>query len=86
MKESIAQETRKQFNFIKHEVRKGNEKIMPYLSGSMQKRTKMYKEVARYESNAKIDYELGIISKEEYTVEITSVRLLEQALANYSVY
>ena len=46
----------------------------------------MYKETSRYEKDAKIDYELGVINKEEYEIEIKSVRLLEQALANYSVY
>lgn len=86
MKETISQETRKQFNFIKHEVKKGNENIMPYLSGTANKRTKMYKEVSRYESDARIDYELGVISKNEYEIEMKTVRLLEKALANYSTY
>lgn len=30
--------------------------------------------------------DLGVISKEEYEIEMKSVQLLEQALANYSVY
>lgn len=86
MKSNISQETRKNFNLIKHEVEKGNENIMPYLSGTINKRTKMYKEAARYESDARIDYELGVISKTEYDVEMKSVRLLEKALANYKVF
>ena len=86
MNETIAQETRKHFNFIKHKVKNGDESIMPYLSGTAIKRTKMYKEVARYESDANIDYELGIISKSEYEIEIKSVQLMEKALANYSAY
>lgn len=86
MKETISQETRKQFNFIKHEVRKGNENTIPYLSGTVKKRARMYKEANRYREDAQIDYELGVISKKEYEVEIKAVQLLEKALANYSVY
>lgn len=86
MNKTIAQETRKQFNFIKHEVKKGNENILPYLSGTSIKRTKMYKEIARYESDAHIDYELGIISKADYEIEMKSIRVFERALANYLSY
>lgn len=84
MNKTIAQEARKQFNFIKHEVKKENENILPYLSGTSIKRTKMYKEIARYESDAHIDYELGIISKADYDIEMKSIRVFERALANYS--
>ena len=61
-------------------------KVIPWLSGTKRKRTIMYKETSIYEKDAKIDYELGVISKEEYEIEMKSVQLLEQALANYSVY
>lgn len=86
MKETIAQETRKHFCYLKHEIQKGNEKILVYLSGTMQKRTKMYKEIYRYESDAKIDFELGIISKEEYEIEMKAIKLLEQSVANFKVF
>lgn len=86
MKKTIARETREQFNFIKHELKRGNENIMPYLSGTMKKRTMMYKETYRYEENAKIDYELGVIGKNEYEIEMKAVRLLEKALANFKVF
>jgi hypothetical protein len=86
MKETIAQETRRQFNFIKHELKKGNKNTFPYLSGTSNKRAKMYKEVSRYESDARIDYELRVINESEYENEIAAVRLLERALANYHVY
>lgn len=86
MKKTVAQEAREQFNFIRCEVRKGNENVMPYLSGTLKKRSMMYKETGRYEKDAQIDYELGIITKEEYEFEMKTVRLLEKALANYSVF
>lgn len=85
MKKTIAEETREYFCEIKRNARKG-EKVMPWLSGTKNKRTMMYKEASRYEQDANIDYELGVISKEEYEIEIKAVQLLEQALANYSVY
>lgn len=85
MKKTISEETREIFCYIKRKVRNG-ENVIPYLSGTKRKRTMMYKETSRYEKDAKIDYELGVINKEEYEIEIKSVRLLEQALANYSVY
>lgn len=85
MTKTISEETREFYSYIKQNVRKG-EKIIPYLSGTKRKRTMMYKETNRYEKDAKIDYELGVISKEEYEIEMETVQLLEQALANYSVY
>lgn len=85
-KETIAQETRNQFNFIKHELKKGNENIIPHLSGTINKRTRMYKEVSRYENDARIDYELGVISKSEYEFEMKAIRLLKKALENYSAW
>lgn len=84
--ETIAQETREQFNFIRHELKRGHENTIPYLSGTKNKRTRMYKEVNRYESDARIDYEVGAINKSEYEFEMKAIRLLEKALANYSVY
>lgn len=86
MKKNIAQETREQFNYIKHEVKRGNENVMPYLSGTSKKRSMMYKETNRYESDAKIDYKLGVIKKDEYEIEMKAVRLLEKALANFKVF
>lgn len=46
----------------------------------------MYKEIYRYESDTKIDFELGIISKEEYEVEMKAIKLLEQSVANFKVF
>ena len=57
-----------------------------YLSGSMNKRTRMYKEITRYENDAEIDYELGVIDLGEYNLEIKAVRLFENSLANFRVY
>lgn len=48
-------------------------------SGATSKRTKMYKEMTRYESDAKIDFELGVISKEEYKVEMKAIRGMKRA-------
>lgn len=85
-KETIVQETRRYYNQLKRHLMAGDEKIILYLSGSMNKRTRMYKEIQRYESNAKIDYELGIIDKDEYNLEIKAVRLFEQSLASFRLY
>ena len=83
---TVAQETREQFNFIKHEIRKGREDVIPHMSGTCNKRTRMYREVKRYREDADIDFKLGVISKDEYEFEIKAVRLLEKALANYKTY
>ena len=85
-KETIAQETRRYFNYLKLKVMENDEHVELYLSGSMNKRTRMYKEVTRYESDAKIDYELGVIDTEEYNLEMRAVRLFEQSLASFRVY
>ena len=85
-KETIAQESRRYFNYLKLKVMESDEHIELYLSGSMNKRTRMYKEVTRYARDAKIDYELGIIDTGEYNLEIKAVRLFEQSLASFIVY
>lgn len=86
MNETVAKESRRWFNIIKGYVKNGEENKIPYLSGTMNKRTRMYKEAKRYEDDAQIDFELGVINKEEYELEIKAVRVFEKALANYSVY
>lgn len=84
MTKTISDETREYFCYIKQKVRKG-EKVIPWLSGTKRKRTMMYKETSRYEKDAKIDYELGVISKEEYEIEMKSVQLLEQAASDEDI-
>ena len=85
-KETIAEETRKCFNYLKLKVMESDEPVELYLSGSMNKRTRMYKEITRYENDAEIDYELGVIDLGEYNLEIKAVRLFENSLANFRVY
>ena len=85
-KEKIEEEVRRYFNYLKLKVMESDEPIELYLSGSMNKRTRMYKEITRYENDAKIDYELGVIDFSEYNLEIKAVRLFEKSLANFSVY
>ena len=85
-KETIAEETRRYFNYLKLKVKESDEPVELYLSGSMNKRTRMYKEITRYENDAEIDYELGVIDLGEYNLEIKAVRLFENSLANFSVY
>ena len=85
-KETIAEETKRNFNYLKLKVMESDEPVELYLSGSMNKRTRMYKEITRYKNNAEIDYELGVIDLGEYNLEIKAVRLFENSLANFSVY
>ena len=63
-----------------------DEPVELYLSGSMNKRSRMYKEIIRYENDAEIDYDLGVIDFCEYNLEIKAVRLFKKSLANFSVY
>ena len=84
--ETIAEETRRGFAYIRNKVKAGEDNILLHFSGTMNKRTRMYKEVQRYESDAKIDRELGVISQSEYDVEIKAIRLLEQSLANFHLF
>ena len=85
-KETIAEETRRNFNYLKLKVMESDEPIELYLSGSMNKRSRMYKEITKYKNDAEIDYELGVIDLGEYNLEIKAVRLFENSLANFSVY
>lgn len=85
---TIAEESRRIFAECKHFVKnRKNEKVIPYIqSGTLKKRTMMYKETDRYSKDAAIDYELGIINKEEYDIEIEAIRRFNQALANMECY
>ena len=85
-KETIAEEVRRNFNYLKLKVLESDEPVELYLSGSMNKRTRMYKELTRYENNAEIDYELGVIDTVEYNLEIKAVGIFKKSLANFSVY
>lgn len=85
---TIAEESRRIFAECKHFVKtRKNEKVLPYIqSGTVKKRTMMYREASRYSKDAAIDFELGIITKEEYDVEIEAIKRFEQALANMECY
>ena len=85
-KETIAEETRRHFNYLKLKVMESDEPVELYLSGSTNKRTRMYKEITRYKNDAEIDYELGVIDLGEYNLEIKAVRLFENSLVNFIVY
>ena len=86
MTENIHQEARRAFNDCKYNVIKKREDTIPYLSGTLNKRTRMYKEAKRIREDAQIDYELGVINKDQYEIEIKAVNLFEKALANYKLY
>ena len=83
---TISEESRQLFNDCKHIVEQGIENVVPYVSGTMDKRTRMYKIAQRYRKDAAIDFELGIINQEEYKVEVKSVQLFERMLANFKVF
>lgn len=84
-KETIAQETRRGYAYLKQKVKDGDNKVMLHFSGSMRKRTMMFLELFRYESDSKIDFELGIISEEEYLMEKEALSLLEQSLISFEL-
>ena len=84
--ETIEQETRKLFAEIKNELREGRKDLIHYISGTLNKRTRMSKIVERYREDAKIDYELDVITKEEYELEMDAVALLDLAVMAMNIY
>ena len=44
-KETIAQETRRGYAYLKQKVKDGDNKVMLHFSGSMRKRTMMFQEL-----------------------------------------
>lgn len=50
------------------------------------KRTRMSKIVERYREDAKIDYELEILTKEEYELEMEAVASLDLAVITMNIY
>lgn len=84
-KETIAQETRRGYAYLRQKVKDGDNKVMLYFLVSMRKRTMMFQELYRYESDSKIDFELGIISEEEYQMEKEALSLLELLLISFEL-
>ena len=74
-KETIAQETRRGYAYLKQKVKDGDNKVMLHFSGSMRKRTMMFQELFRYESDSKIDF---LMEKE-------ALSLLEQSLISFEL-
>ncbi len=66
---SIAEEARRIYCQIRYGVKKGRTELFYPLSGTLNKRTRMYKEVQGYWSDTEIDYELGIITEEECSIK-----------------
>lgn len=83
---TISEESRRLFSDCKHNAKRGIENVVPYVSGSMNKRTRMYKMAQRYREDAEIDFELGVINQEEYSIEVKAVQLFEKMLANFKVF
>lgn len=83
---TIVEESRRYFNECKHLVKKGDENTVPYVSGTKNKKNRMYRMAQRYREDADIDFELGVIKQEEYNIEIKAVQLFERMLANFNVY
>lgn len=79
---TVSEESRRLFNTCKHNAKRELD-VIPYISGTKNKRTRMYKMAARYREDAEIDFELGVINKDEYDLDIKAVRLFEKMLANF---
>lgn len=51
-----------------------------YLSGTKRLATLLKKEVMKYQEDSKLDYELGVITKEEHQKEINMVELMLKSI------
>ena len=81
--------SRKQEDYLhklKNELKEGRKDLVHYISGTLNKRTRMSKIVERYREDAKIDYELEILTKEEYELEMEAVSLLDLAVIAMNIY
>lgn len=83
---TIEQETRRLFSNMKLEVKIGKENLLHHIVGTKNKRTRMHKLADRYRNDAIIDFELGVINKEEYETEVKAVRMLKRAIDNMDIY
>lgn len=83
---TIEQETRRLFSNMKLEVKIGKENLLHHIVGTKNKRTRMYKLADRYRNDAIIDFELGVINKEEYETEVKAVHMLKRAIDNMDIY
>ena len=86
MKKTVKQEMIWNFNFVKHRLEKGHDDVPLYLSGTAKKRSMITKIISEFEDDAKFDYELGVISKEAYEIEMKTVQILKNSLANYALF
>ena len=84
---TVSEESRRIFVECKQYVTNGKNHVIPFIGcGTVNKRTRMYKECKRYRDDAEIDFELGVIDEKEYKIEIEAIRKFEQALANMECY
>lgn len=82
----ISAETRRLFAEIKNELKDGRKDLVHHISGTSNKRTRMCKIVERYRDDTKIDYELGVITREEYELEIAALAKLDLAVITMNIY
>lgn len=65
---------------------RGRVDIAYYVSGSQKKKTMLEKMLQKYIDDADIDFELGILNKDEHFHEMEVAKVIENSLNGYQVY
>lgn len=64
---------------------RGRIDVAYYVSGSQKKKSMLEKMLQKYIEDADIDFELGILNKDEHFHEMEVAKVVENSLKNYQV-
>ena len=87
MKLTFKQETRQKLAHIRDYIKEyNNTNIRINLCGTKKKKNIMLKELEKARRNNEIDAKIGVISREEYEIEVKTLYCFEESLKNFEVF
>ena len=67
-------------------AKKNEMNFIIYMSGTKNKRTMLEKLLKEYKENSNLDFDLGVINKERYDIEMRIYEILKKSIENYTIY
>ena len=67
-------------------AKKNEMKFIIYMSGTKNKRTMLEKLLKEYKEDSNLDFDLGVINKERYDIEMRIYEILKKSIENYTIY
>lgn len=67
-------------------AKKNEMNFIIYMSGTKNKRTMLEKLLKEYKEDSNLDFDLGVINKERYDIEMRIYEILKKSIENYTIY